>query len=170
MIGVTNSESTALNDTTTRSLDIRPADFVDADILARLLVHMDDGDAAGIGEADVATMRATLAEMALYPDFRAYLAFDNDVPVATFSLMIFRGPSHDGAKQALLDGVVVHRDRRGQGIGDTILAHALALATSAGCYKLMLSSNLKRIDAHRFYERAGFTQHGISLAIDLPPR
>ncbi len=30
-----------------------------------------------------------------------------------------------------------------------------------------LSSSLKRIDAHRFYGRAGFCQHGISLVIDL---
>ena len=33
----------------------------------------------------------------------------------------------------------------------------------AGCYKLALSSNLKRADAHRFYDSLGFERHGFSF-------
>ena len=31
----------------------------------------------------------------------------------------------------------------------------------------MLSSNLKRERAHRFYEKLGFTQHGVSFEVGL---
>jgi len=34
---------------------------------------------------------------------------------------------------------------------------------SAGCYKLALSSNLKRAGAHRFYDSLGFERHGFSF-------
>ncbi len=33
----------------------------------------------------------------------------------------------------------------------------------AGCYKMSLSSNLKRAQAHAFYESIGFEKHGYSF-------
>jgi GNAT superfamily N-acetyltransferase len=108
--------------------------------------------------------------MARYPDYRCYLAFDGDVPVATFSLLIFDALVHGGAREALLDGVVVTAARRGQGIGKKVIEDAMRLAANAGCYKVALSSNLKRVQAHRFYESLGFRQHGISLTIDTSER
>ncbi|MCO1601628.1 GNAT family N-acetyltransferase [Desulfosporosinus nitroreducens] len=40
-------------------------------------------------------------------------------------------------------------------------------AKEENCYKLMLSSNKKRIEAHKFYEQLGFRQHGISFMIEV---
>ena len=36
------------------------------------------------------------------------------------------------------------------------------ICRSHGCYKMALSSNLRRKDAHQFYEHLGFKQHGVS--------
>jgi GNAT superfamily N-acetyltransferase len=47
-----------------------------------------------------------------------------------------------------------------------MMAHALSEARSAGCYKLALSSNRKRTQAHAFYESLGFVQHGLSFVIE----
>jgi hypothetical protein len=47
-----------------------------------------------------------------------------------------------------------------------MIQEAMRIAANSGCYKLALSSNLKRADAHRFYQSLGFHQHGISFAID----
>ena len=55
---------------------------------------------------------------------------------------------------------------RGRGIGEAMMRHAMARAAEAGWYKLALSSNKRRLDAHRFYRRLGFADHGISLSID----
>lgn len=144
---------------------VREAAPADAEALARLMSEMDDEPAPGMGGE---RMKGVMAEMAAYPWFRAYLALDeNRAPVGSFSLMIFSSPAHQGAPQALLDAVVVTRLRRGQGIGKAMLRHALRVAAERRCYKLALSSNLRREDAHRFYERIGFRQHGISFSIPV---
>ena len=47
-----------------------------------------------------------------------------------------------------------------------MMAHAVQQARAAGCYKLALSSNAKRVAAHAFYESLGFAQHGLSFVIE----
>jgi GNAT superfamily N-acetyltransferase len=144
---------------------VREAAADDAELLAALMAEMDDEPELVL---DGAQMRAVMADMAAYPDFRTYLVLDRTgTAVGTFSLMIFSSPSHHGARQALLDAVVVSRTRRGQGVGGDMLRHAMHIAAASGCYKMTLSSNLKRVDAHRFYEDLGFRQHGISFSILL---
>jgi len=44
---------------------------------------------------------------------------------------------------------------------------AMNYCQSKGCYKLALSSNLNREEAHRFYERLGFKKHGYSFSVEL---
>jgi GNAT superfamily N-acetyltransferase len=144
---------------------VREAGPDDADTLAALLAEMDDEPERRM---DAEQMRKVMADMAAYPDFRAYLALDQaGAPVGTFNLMIFCSLSHGGARQAMLDAVVVTGTKRGQGVGGAMLRHALNIAAASGCYKMTLSSNLKRVDAHRFYEDLGFHQHGISFSIPL---
>ena len=146
-------------------LRIREAEHTDIPAVVGLLAEMD-------GEAPMPLSRAEriLREMARYPDYRCYLAFDGSHPIATFSLLIFDALVHGGAREALLDGVVVTVPRRGQGIGKLMIAESMRIAAAAGCYKLALSSNVKRAAAHRFYEALGFCQHGISFAIDPSAR
>lgn len=148
-------------------LTIREAHTGDAEVLARLQAEMDDRTLDEDGYA-AAAMREVLLDMAAYPFFKAYLATDaGGEVVGTFSLLVFNSPSHHGTPQAVLDAVVVTGKRRGEGAGEAMLKQAMRIAAEAGCYKLMLSSNLKRIDAHRFYERLGFSQHGVGFSILL---
>ncbi|HEV2611376.1 MAG TPA: GNAT family N-acetyltransferase [Noviherbaspirillum sp.] len=146
---------------------VREAVPGDAEALAVLLAQMDDEPSETEG-FNAALTRQIMADMESYPDFKAYLALDEaGVPVGTFSLMVFCSLSHHGSRQALLDAVVVSRERRGEGVGEAMLQRALHIAAGSGCYKLSLSSNIKRKDAHRFYERLGFSQHGVSFGIEL---
>jgi GNAT superfamily N-acetyltransferase len=147
------------------SVTVRPAAPDDAETLAALLAEMDDQATRAALDADGA--RRIMAGMAAYPYFRAFLAWADGVAVGTFSLLVFSSLTHEGKPQAVLDAVVIRRACRGRGIGSAMLDHAVRIAGEAGCYKIALSSNLKRMDAHRFYENFGFTQHGISLAIPL---
>ncbi|PFH09362.1 acetyltransferase (GNAT) family protein [Collimonas sp. PA-H2] len=146
---------------------VRQATADDAATLVALLAEMDDTPArAATLDADGA--RKIMAAMATYPYFRAYLVFSDGIAVGTFSMLVFCSLTHEGTRQAVLDAVVISRASRGQGIGNVMLDHAVRIAGEAGCYKIALSSNLKRMDAHRFYENFGFTQHGISLAVPVP--
>ena len=148
-------------------IEIRMATDGDLPHLVRLMAEMDDQDVDAHDEGALQRMRQTMDMMARYPDFKIWLVLEAGLPVASYSLLIFCSPSHNGTCQALLDAVVVQRERRGAGLGAVMLDHAMRLAASAGCYKMMLSSNIKRADAHRLYQNRGFSQHGISFSIDL---
>jgi GNAT superfamily N-acetyltransferase len=63
---------------------------------------------------------------------------------------------HAGGKTAELESVHVTAARRGQGIGTMLLRAAEDHANAQGCYRVQLTSNVSRFDAHRFYERLGY--------------
>jgi GNAT superfamily N-acetyltransferase len=75
--------------------------------------------------------------------------------------------AHLGAPSAIVEDVVVSPAQRGEGIGKQMMQHAMQRCKQAGCYKMMLSSNLAREQAHRFYEDLGFERHGYSFRIDF---
>ena len=52
-----------------------------------------------------------------------------------------------------VDELVTAPDARSLGHGRALLAHVEALASEEGCEVVGLSSGLKRVDAHRFYEQ-----------------
>jgi GNAT superfamily N-acetyltransferase len=158
--------TSAVSDHPLPHVTVRQATPGDAEVLVALLAEMDDEPARAVLDAEGA--RQIMARMAAYPYFRAFLVFADGVAVGTFSLLVFCSLTHEGSEQAVMDAVVISRACRGQGIGSVMLDHAVRIAGEAGCYKIALSSNLKRMDAHRFYEHFGFTQHGISLAVPLP--
>jgi GNAT superfamily N-acetyltransferase len=102
-----------------------------------------------------------------YPNYRLFVALDGQTIVGSYALLIMHNLAHCGTPSAIAEDVVVAHHRHGQGIGRQMMAHAIEQAHHAGCYKLALSSNLKRKDAHAFYESLGFAQHGLSFAIEL---
>jgi GNAT superfamily N-acetyltransferase len=65
----------------------------------------------------------------------------------------------------------VRSDLRGTGIGGLLLEEAVARARASGCYRVQLTSNAVRADAHRFYEAHGFVAShvGFKRLLDPPP-
>jgi N-acetylglutamate synthase-like GNAT family acetyltransferase len=85
------------------------------------------------------------------------LVLETDGRIAgTLALVIVPNLSHQGKPYAIVENVVVDEAVRGSGYGELLLRHALEEARRAGCYKLSLTSNKQRQDAHRFYQRLGF--------------
>ena len=105
--------------------------------------------------------------MHTYPDYRMYVALLDGSIVGTFALLIMDNLAHLGAPSGVVEDVVVRSDRQGLGIGKQMMRFAMARCRERGCYKLALSSNLKREAAHRFYEDLGFKRHGYSYVVDL---
>ncbi|WP_251091570.1 GNAT family N-acetyltransferase [Streptomyces sp. Caat 7-52] len=77
------------------------------------------------------------------------------------------GLGKGGAERALIEAVRVRADRRGAGLGRTLMREAAARARARGCRLLQLTSDKRREDAHRFYTAAGFTNshEGFKLAL-----
>jgi GNAT superfamily N-acetyltransferase len=141
---------------------IREARKEDLPEILRLLCVLDAEAEMSISEAN-----DIFESMETYPHYRCYMAVEDDKPVATFSMIICDNLGHAGQKFAVVENVVVAPSFQGQGIGKVLMEAAMEEAARQGCYKLMLSSNEKRTDAHRFYDHLGFTRHGISFLVEV---
>jgi GNAT superfamily N-acetyltransferase len=99
--------------------------------------------------------------------FRLLVALVDGEIAGTYSLVILEKLGKRGARSGVVEDVGVPPQRQGRGIGRAMMAHAIEECRRAGCYKLALSSNVKREGAHRFYESLGFERHGYSFAVFL---
>ncbi len=146
-------------------LSLRTATEADLPEVLRLLAIL---DADGAAPMPLDQAKRQFADLARYPSYRVFLAMDagdSARALGTYSLVIIGNLGHRGAPQALVENVAVDPAHQGRGIGRTMMEHARAESRAAGCYKMVLSSNQRRAEAHAFYERLGFARHGISFAI-----
>jgi len=140
-------------------LIIRQAAEADIDAIARLLA--DDGLGRGReAPGDPAYARA-FAAMSAQPD-NVYLVAEaaGDSLAGTVAgclqFTVIHGLSRQGASRAQIEGVRVDAARRGQGIGEALFEAAFERARAAGCTLVQLTTDRRRTDALRFYERLGF--------------
>lgn len=87
--------------------------------------------------------------------------------VGTLVLIVVPNLSHRGSSFGIIENVVVDADVRSKGYGEALIRDAIERARQAGCYKVSLTSNKRRTDAHRFYERLGFKRSHEAFRIDL---
>jgi len=70
-----------------------------------------------------------------------------------------------GSWRALIENVHVASSERGRGVGGALMRWAIARAEERGCRIVQLTTDKRRTDARRFYERLGFraTHEGMKL-------
>ena len=149
----------------THALALRLAQEGDLAELMRLYASLESDPAAVLPEA---AARARFASILQQPGYRIFLACDplDGAVVGTYTLLLIDNLAHRGAPSAVVENVVVDSRHTRRGIGRQMMAHAIAQARAAGCYKLALSSNSRRASAHAFYRSLGFAQHGLSFLIE----
>lgn len=103
-----------------------------------------------------------------YPNYHLFVALVDSSIVGTFALLIMDNLAKRGRRSGVVEDVAVSPDWQGRGIGRAMMEHAAQECSRANCYKFSLSSNLRREEAHRFYEALGFERHGYSFRIPLP--
>jgi ribosomal protein S18 acetylase RimI-like enzyme len=123
---------------------------------------MDNGDVLPLDAA-----KRIIRQMCAYPDYCLYCALYEGAVIGVFALLIMDNLGHMGQPSAVMEDIVVDQAWRNRGIGSQLIAYALGQSRAKRCYKLSLSSNKNRKEAHRFYERLGFERHGISFALYL---
>ena len=77
--------------------------------------------------------------------------------VGMCQLIVFRHLQARGGRCAEVESVHVHPDHRGCGVGTALVRDAVGRARDLGCYRVQLTSDARRLDAHRFYERLGLS-------------
>lgn len=85
--------------------------------------------------------------------------------VGTMVLLIVPNLSHSVLPWVLVENMVVEHRYQRLGLGRLLMNYAIARAKEAGCYKLTLSSDKKRREAHRFYQSLGLeaSAHGFRM-------
>jgi GNAT superfamily N-acetyltransferase len=141
---------------------IQELTFADIDRYVYLLQQLDAQHSMTMKDA-----QTLYRKMDQYPYYKIFCLWSENKLLATYSLIILDNFGHGGLKIAIVENVVVAPDDQGSGIGTTMMHDAMRRATDQGCYKLMLSSDLKRQGAHAFYEHLGFQQHGLSFRTEL---
>jgi GNAT superfamily N-acetyltransferase len=143
----------------TAALEIREATEADLPGVLRVLAEsgIDGGQSFTLSEAQVQYARLRRAA-----NFHLLVAVAGAEIVGTYSLIIVEKLGKRGAAAGVVEDVAVLPARQGQGVGRAMMEHARGECRRAGCYKLALSSNLVREQAHRFYDSLGFERHGYS--------
>ena len=117
----------------------------------------EDSDQAGIEDPyRVASYETALVEIQATTGCDVLVAELDEAVVGMCQLIVFRHFQAVGGRCAEIESVHVHPHWRGRGIGGRLVEEAVARATAWGCYRIQLTSNKARADAHRFYERHGF--------------
>jgi GNAT superfamily N-acetyltransferase len=77
--------------------------------------------------------------------------------IGTFHLTFIQYLTHQGSVRAQIESVRVREDYRGKGIGEKMFQWVINRAKEKGAHLVQLTSDKKRPDAIRFYEKLGFT-------------
>ncbi|MGW7523517.1 N-acetyltransferase family protein [Streptomyces sp. NPDC054783] len=116
---------------------------------------------------DMTPYRVALARLEADPNQHLVVAVRGDRVIGTLQLTLIPGLSHKGTTRALIEAVRIHADERGSGLGSLLIEWAIDTARRLGCRMVQLTSDKARTDAHRFYERLGFsaTHEGFKLPL-----
>lgn len=97
-----------------------------------------------------------LAAIDADPNNEMIIAEENGVPVGCFQLTYLPGLMRRGMWRGMIEVVHVAEAHRNRGLGGEMMRWAIDRCRQRGCAMVQLTSNKKRTDAHRFYERLGF--------------
>ena len=88
--------------------------------------------------------------------------------VGTLQLTYLPNLTRLGSWRCQIEGVRIHRDFRGQGLGTRFFEWVVDRAEKRGCHLVQLTSDKQRPEALKFYENLGFqaTHEGFKLKIN----
>jgi GNAT superfamily N-acetyltransferase len=116
---------------------------------------------------DLAPYLTALDRLSRDPNQHLVVAVRERRVVGTLQLTIIPGLSRKGTTRSIIEGVRVHADERGSGLGTRFIEWAVEQSRREGCQLVQLTSDATRTDAHRFYERLGFTASHVGFKLPL---
>ena len=144
----------------------RPATVDDLPAVVAMLAD-DVLGAARESPDDLAPYRAAFVALDSDPHQHLVVATRDDDVVGTLQLTIIPGLSRRGMLRAQIEGVRVHADERGTGLGAELFRWAISEARRCGAHLVQLTSDTQRPDAHRFYEKLGFSATHVGFKLEL---
>lgn len=116
---------------------------------------------------DIERYETAFAEISADPHHTLVVGRTSARVVSTLQLTVLPCLTHGATKRAQIEGVRVDRSARGHGVGEAMCRWAIERAAAQGCGIIQLTTDHRRADALRFYERLGFvaTHHGMKLPL-----
>lgn len=87
--------------------------------------------------------------------------------IGTLHLMFLPSISYRGGLRAQVESVRVEGRYRDRGIGSEMMKWVVERARGRGAHLIQLTSHKSREEAHRFYERLGFTKSHVGMKLSL---
>ncbi|MFF8948059.1 GNAT family N-acetyltransferase [Streptomyces sp. NPDC014940] len=147
-------------------LEIRRATAPDLPAIVAMLAD-DPLGAQRESPDDLSPYRTALERLDADPNQRLVVAVREDRVVGTLQLTIIPGLSRRGATRSVIEAVRIDADERGSGLGTQLIQWAIDESRRQGCQLVQLTSDSSRTDAHRFYERLGFTASHVGFKLPL---
>ncbi|MFI5799691.1 GNAT family N-acetyltransferase [Streptomyces sp. NPDC051677] len=116
---------------------------------------------------DLSPYLTALERLTADPNQRLVVAVREGCVVGTLQLTIIPGLSRRGSTRSIIEGVRVHADERGSGLGTRFIEWAVEESRRENCQLVQLTSDNTRTDAHRFYERLGFVASHVGFKLQL---
>ncbi len=151
-------------------MDIKIREAAEADLPALIALFAADaigGHGDTTDEAALPLYRAAFTAIAASPNDRLNVAILDGAIVGTFQTTLVTSLTGRGSRNMIIEAVQTREDMRGRGIGAAMIGHAIAEARRLVCRKVQLTSNMARTDAHRFYERLGFSKSHAGFKLTL---
>ncbi|MDL1911044.1 GNAT family N-acetyltransferase [Chloroflexi bacterium CFX6] len=101
------------------------------------------------------------------PNHELIVAELNGEVIGTLHLMFLPSISYRGGLRAQVESVRVEGRYRDRGIGSEMMKWVVERARGRGAHLIQLTSHKSREEAHRFYERLGFTKSHVGMKLSL---
>ncbi|MFG2132617.1 GNAT family N-acetyltransferase [Streptomyces sp. NPDC048751] len=147
-------------------LEIRAATSDDIPAIVAMLAD-DPLGAQRESPDDLTPYLTALERLRADPNQHLVVAVREGRVVGTLQLTVIPGLSRRGATRSIVEGVRIHADERGSGLGTQLVEWAVEESRRQDCQLVQLTSDNTRTDAHRFYERLGFTASHVGFKLQL---
>ncbi|MCA2216131.1 GNAT family N-acetyltransferase [Jidongwangia harbinensis] len=135
-------------------------DLLDDDSISRTRERL-------VPAGDDAAVWAAFEAIDADPRNELIVADDDGAVIGTCQLTFVPSLSRGGAERLIVEAVRVRDDRRGHGVGRAMMRWALDRGRERGCRLAQLTSDKRRVEAHRFYESLGFTASHEGMKLTL---
>ncbi|MCC9306302.1 GNAT family N-acetyltransferase [Kitasatospora sp. RB6PN24] len=147
-------------------LIIRPATREDVPAIVALLIEDSLGTSRETPD-DLTPYHAAFDRLAADPNQHPTVAERDGEVIGTLQLSVIHGLSRAGTTRTIIEAVRIKASERGNGLGTHLIQWAIEESGRLGAGLVQLTSDSRRADAHRFYERLGFTGSHVGFKLQL---
>jgi len=132
---------------------IREAELKDFEGVKRLYAQLKPDDPLVSDGRDALAFETIINSDHLY----LFVGVIDERLVATCYFNFIPNMTRNASPYGIIENVVTDQEFRNQGYGKAVIGHALDMAWSLGCYKVMLQTGSRHESTHNFYKSCGFS-------------